>query len=111
MLDFKNENELFWLSRIQRPMKPTRKLESFTINSYYVWWSFFNMLFCNLIFGIVALSFSYKAKKSILEENFNQFKTYKNRSDIFNIIATLLGVGCWIIIIFFLITKKLNFIL
>ena len=75
-----------------------------TFNSY-VYWSIFNIFFCNFLCGIFGLIFAYQAKTKFVENKIDEAETNKRRSQLFNVVSTLLGFGVYILVVILIVTK------
>jgi hypothetical protein len=69
----------------------------------YLIWSILNILFGNLIFGLIALFYSIKTRDNIRDQLIQGAQRTSKKALVFNIVGTLSMVIIWIIIIILII--------
>jgi hypothetical protein len=65
----------------------------------YLIWSILNLLFGNLIFGLIALFYSIKTRNKVRDQMLGEAQITSKRALIFNIIATITMIFAYILII------------
>ena len=72
----------------------------------YLIWSILNILFGNLIFGLVALYFSVKTRNKVRDQMLDAAQKNSRRALIFNIIASISMIIVWIIVIVLIVVYR-----
>jgi hypothetical protein len=68
----------------------------------YMFWSVLNIIFCNWIFGSIALVFSIKTRRKVRENLLVEAKSHSNKAFVFNMVSSVMIIICLLIIIGYL---------
>lgn len=83
------------IQALQQPQGQPQKLPD-----PYLAWSILNILFCGLLFGIIALVYSIKSEFGLRDRDYDKAATNSRMAKRFNIIGTVLG-GVVVLMYFF----------